>query len=250
MKQASTSTTQWNNVLTYTIVLRNSGEAFTHTVRVTDSLPAGLSYLAGSLTATRGTPDASSAPTLKWSGDLVNTAAVTITYRAAVAAYTSQTLSNTATIDPGFSAPFNRSAAVVVNGPALTSSTKLVVPGTARSGEVVSYTIVLRNTGGTFPTTVRVTDTLPADLSYVPGSFTATSGAPDASSAPTLKWSGVMSSTPTVTLTYAVTVATTSTALISNTALINPGYAPPFARTASVVVNPYNLFLPVIWRNP
>jgi len=181
---------------------------------------------------------------------MLNAAAVTITYRAAVTAYTSQTLSNTALIDPGFSAPFNRSAAVVVNGPALTSSTKLVVPGTAQSGEVVSYTIVLRNTGGIFPAIVRVTDTLPADLSYVPGSFMATSGTPDASSAPTLKWSGVMSSTPTVTLTYAVTVATTSTALISNTALINPGYAPPFARTASVVVNPYNLFLPAIWRNP
>jgi hypothetical protein len=59
-----------------------------------------------------------------------------------------------------------------------------------------------------------------------------------------------MSTTPLITLTYAVTVATTSTMIISNTALIDPGYAPPFARTAGVVVNPYNLFLPVIWRNP
>ena len=90
---------------------------------------------------------------------------------------------------------------------------------------------------------------MPAALEYVPGSFAATGGSIDASGAPMLKWSGVMSSTPVITLTYAVTVATTSTAAISNTALINPGYAPPFARTASVIVNPHYLFLPVIWRN-
>jgi uncharacterized repeat protein (TIGR01451 family) len=113
---------------------------------------------------------------------------------------------------------------VTVSGPNLTSTAKLVSPGTARSGEVATYTIVLRNTGAIFPTTVRVTDTVPAGLNYLPGSLTATSGTPDASSAPTLKWNGVMSTTPVVTLTYAVTVATASSASIVGAA-VNPAMA-------------------------
>ena len=247
-KQASASTAQWNDVLTYTIVLRNSGQAFTQTVRVTDTLPVGLAYVPGTLTATRGTPDDSAAPSLKWNGDMLNAPAVTITYRATVTTFVSQTLNNTATIDPGVGVPFDRSASVTVTGPNLTGSAKLASFGTARSGDVVGYTIVVRNTGGSFPATVRVTDTLPAGLEYVPGSLTATSGTPDASSAPTLKWNGVMSVTPVVTVTFAVSVTAPNAATIVNTATINPGYGSPFGRAAPIVVNPYELFLPLILR--
>ncbi|NTU64871.1 MAG: DUF11 domain-containing protein, partial [Chloroflexi bacterium] len=247
-KQASAASVQWSDVLTYTIVLRNSGPTFTQTVRVTDTLPAGLGYVPGTLTATRGTPDDSAAPSLKWNGDMLNTPAVTITYRAAVTAFVSQALNNTATINPGVGAPFDRSASVTLNGPNLTSSAKSASSSAARSGEVVSYTIVVRNAGGSFPATVRVTDTLPAGLEYVPGSLTATSGTPDASAAPILKWNGVMSITPIVTVTFVVSVTAPNAATIVNTATINPGYGSPFGRTAPIVVNPYELFLPLILR--
>jgi uncharacterized repeat protein (TIGR01451 family) len=248
-KHASAASAQWNDVLTYTIVLRNSGQAFTQTVRVTDTLPTGLNYVPGTLTATRGIPDETSVPVLKWNGDMLNTSAVTITYQAAMVAFTSQTVSNTATIDPGVGVPFNRSAAVTVNGPDLASSTKQTSSNTARIGEVVTYTIVVRNAGGRFPATVRVTDTLPSGLAYAPGSLAATSGTPDASSAPTLKWSGVMSTTPVVTMTFAVSVTTPNTTSIVNTVTIFPGYGSPLTRTASIIANPDESFLPVIRRN-
>jgi uncharacterized repeat protein (TIGR01451 family) len=248
-KTVSAAHAQWNQVLTYTIVLRNTGGAFPATVRVTDTLPAGLAYVPGTLTATRGTPDDSGTPVLKWSGDMTNTTSVTITYRATVTAYTTQTLSNTAAINPGVGAPFNRSAAVAVNGADLASSAKLASSVAAQSGELVTYTIVVRNTGGSFPTTVRVTDTLPAGLAYVPGSLSATGGAPDDTSAPTLKWAGVMSATPVVTVTFAVTVTTLSAESIVNTAEIDPGFGMIVSRTNSIVVNPFELFLPLIWRS-
>jgi uncharacterized repeat protein (TIGR01451 family) len=248
-KLASAGSAQWNNVLTYTIVLRNSGQAFTQTVRVTDTLPAGLAYVPGTLTATRGTPADAAAPVLTWNGDMANTAAITISYRAAVTAFVSQTLNNTATINPGVGAPFNRSVPVTLNGPDLTGSVKLASSSTARAGEVVSYTIVVRNSGGSFPATVRVTDTLPTGLAYVPGSFAATSGTPDASSAPMLTWSGTLSVTPVVTVTFAATVTTGTTTTLVNSATINPGYSSLLTRTASIVVNPYELFLPLILRD-
>ena len=108
---------------------------------------------------------------------------------------------------------------------------------------------MVRNTGRLFPATVHVTDTLPSGLAYVPGSLIATSGIPNDSSAPTLKWSGVMSATPVVTVAFAVSVVMPNTAAIMNTAAINPGYGAPFARTVSLSVNPYQTFLPVILLN-
>jgi uncharacterized repeat protein (TIGR01451 family) len=134
-------------------------------------------------------------------------------------------------------------------GPNLAGSTKQVSSHRAQPNEVLTYTIVLRNSGETFADTVRVTDTVPAGLSYLPGSLTATSGVPDAASAPTLKWSGVMALTPVVTLTFAVSVTTPGTTAIVNRATINPGYDSPFTRTAVIIVNPYASFLPVIVRN-
>jgi uncharacterized repeat protein (TIGR01451 family) len=140
------------------------------------------------------------------------------------------------------------SAPIVPPAPDLSTSAKTVSPGAAQQGNIVTYTIVLRNSGGAFTQTVRVTDTVPGGLSYLSGSFTATLGTPNASSAPTLKWNGVMSTTPVVTLTYAVTVATTSTTTITNMVTINPGYALPFTRMVSVLVNPRSVFLPLMLR--
>ena len=58
-KSASASQVTAGSTVTYTIVVRNTGMPFYDTVRVTDTLPVGLSYVAGSLTATSGVIDAS-----------------------------------------------------------------------------------------------------------------------------------------------------------------------------------------------
>ncbi|HLF24714.1 MAG TPA: PQQ-dependent sugar dehydrogenase [Anaerolineae bacterium] len=116
-------------------------------------------------------------------------------------------------------------------------------------GERVTYTIVLRNTGAPFSNTLRLTDTVPAGLAYLPGSLGATRGAPDASAAPALKWSGVMSNVSVVTVTYAVTVSTGITQTINNTVTINPGLQAPFTRSASILVNGLRWYLPVVFKN-
>jgi uncharacterized repeat protein (TIGR01451 family) len=133
--------------------------------------------------------------------------------------------------------------------PDLSPSTKTASNAAPREGDAVTYTLVLRNAGGSFTHTMRLTDTLPINLTYLPGSLTATHGAPDDSSAPTLRWSGVMSSVYAVTVTYAATVSTAITQTISNTVTINPGFAAPFARSATIVVNGMRLYLPLIVKN-
>lgn len=114
-KQASSGWVNAGDVLTYTVVIRNSGGPVSTTIRVTDTLPIGLSYLTGSFTATRGTPDDSAAPLLKWQGNLSGTVAVTLTYAAQVTATARTTLINHAIVDPG-SGPLTRTAVVTVNG--------------------------------------------------------------------------------------------------------------------------------------
>jgi uncharacterized repeat protein (TIGR01451 family) len=132
--------------------------------------------------------------------------------------------------------------------PELSASHKSASAGAPASGETLSYSIVLRNAGGAFTHTLRLTDVVPSGLNYVPGSLAATLGTPDASSAPTLKWSGVMSSTTAVTITFGVTVTEVLTKPITNVAAIDPGYGAPFTRTATVVVNGMRTYLPLVLR--
>jgi uncharacterized repeat protein (TIGR01451 family) len=133
--------------------------------------------------------------------------------------------------------------------PDLGASYKSASNGAPATNDVVTYSVVVRNTGGAFANTVRVTDTLPAELTYVPGSLTATLGAPDAAAAPMLRWSGVMSSTGEVTISYAVNVTATGTQTISNTVTINPGFSAPFIRSATVIANGQSTYLPLIFKD-
>jgi uncharacterized repeat protein (TIGR01451 family) len=138
--------------------------------------------------------------------------------------------------------------AIVSPIPELSSTTKQASSGTAKMGDTLTYTIVLRNTGDAFPQAVRVTDTLPISLSYLGGSFSATSGLPDASAAPTLKWTGSMSDIFVITLTYAATVTVDSAQLVTNYATINFELGEPFTRSASVLITGWRVYLPLVLK--
>ncbi len=249
-KTVSPGTAQRDDVVTYTIALRNTGDPFNNTVRVTDTIPAGLSYVSNSFAATSGTVDASSAPTLKWSGIMGAVSAITLTYAAKVTALTAQTITNTAQINPVISPTLTRSTSIhILNTPPdLSPSTKQASAGLASAGDTLTYTIALHNIGGPATNTTRVTDTLPAGLNYLPGSFAATLGTVDASTAPTLTWQGVLSTTPSVTLTYVVTVSVISPTAITNSAVIDPGVTASFTRSATIIANGIRLYLPLIFK--
>ncbi len=131
--------------------------------------------------------------------------------------------------------------------PDLAGSTKQASVGSVQTGEVVTYSIVLTNLGGPVTGTLRVTDTLPGGLEYIPGSFQATSGITDIS-LPVLTWQSAPSPTFPITLTCAVTVSAASTLAISNVVLIDLGVGLPVERSATIVVNPYKVYLPMVLR--
>jgi uncharacterized repeat protein (TIGR01451 family) len=80
VKTASTIRADPGERITYTIALTNSGGASDGAVLLTDSLPIGLTYVAGSLAATQGFVEDAQAPILRWQGILVGTDTITITY--------------------------------------------------------------------------------------------------------------------------------------------------------------------------
>ncbi len=141
--------------------------------------------------------------------------------------------------------------------PDLTPSYKAVSPPHTDYGERVTYTVAIRNSTGPLTSTVLFSDTIPDGLSYVPDTLAATSGMVNDTAAPILRWSGALSPTPAVTITYAATVTyiTSGTATlilprtITNTAVIEaPGYQ-PITRTATVHIHWQSLYLPLVKRD-
>lgn len=139
---------------------------------------------------------------------------------------------------------------VAAGEPDLSPSIKQASVPRAAWGEAVTYTIRVENSSGPINHTVYLTDAVPGGLLYVSGTLTATDGLPDDSAAPVLRWSGALTPTPVVTVTYAAIVSETTSRLITNTATIAvPGY-PPLVRTAAVLVNGYRAYLPVVIKGP
>ncbi len=111
-KTASANTAVYNDIITYTVTI-NDITAVTH---MSDTLPAGLTYVSGSLSATTGIITDTAAPALQWSGDLVSGTGVTITYAATVNVQTAQSIVNTAAVTAVGYDPLSDSAVVIVNG--------------------------------------------------------------------------------------------------------------------------------------
>jgi len=114
-KEVSSPFARQGDVLTYLITLQNSGTPLGDTVEIVDTLPDGLQYVAGSMTASRGSIDDSAAPTLRWSGTLGNNNLVTIQYQARVTTAQTRNLRNTVTITAPSLDTLQRSATVLVN---------------------------------------------------------------------------------------------------------------------------------------
>ena len=129
------------------------------------------------------------------------------------------------------------------NGPG--NSLKSASPGWAITGQVVTYTIKIQNLAAPVTATLSMTDTIPSGLTYVPGSLNASTGLWDDSGVPGLTWSGSLDSAPAITITYAVTVTDSLPGFLINTATIAAAGHPAITRSATLAVNPENVYLPL-----
>lgn len=132
--------------------------------------------------------------------------------------------------------------------PDLTPSYKTAYPLRGFPGDEITYTIVIRSATGPLSGTVSLSDTIPDGLVYVPGTLTSTAGEVSDAAAPALSWSGILSPTSVVTVTYGVTVDTAEPASITNAAVITLSGYPAVTRTATILVDPNQVYLPLVLR--
>jgi uncharacterized repeat protein (TIGR01451 family) len=216
------------DVVTYTIHLLNFGTA-SATVQVSDPVPTPLVYVPGSASS-GGVYDAST-HTVSWSGvEVPPMKPVLLTFAASAPnAIPSSArpieITNTATITSG-SLSFQRSAEVLLALPhasPLEGSFKAADRNVVAPGQVFTYTIDLHNSSA-IPVTATVSDALPVQVEYVPGSAS-DGGSYDAGSR-TLSWSNIsVPEASPVLLTFAVQAESpvvTPTRVV-NTAAISSG---------------------------
>lgn len=144
-----------------------------------------------------------------------------------------------------------------VDSPDLTPSFKTVSTPFAYNGDRVTYTVGIRNASGPLSLTAVMSDVLRPGLAYIPGTFNATSGEVDETQAPLLQWTGMLSPTPDITLTYAalVTPSVLSSTAVLPSVVINqatiavPGYQ-SLTRSVTLKLNMLRLYLPLVLKTP
>ncbi len=174
-KTVDNATPNLNSNVTFTVRLSNAGSDAATGVVVSDSLPAGLTFV--SATPTQGTYDNN---TGVWTVGTVSVGSNTATLSITATVATSGAKTNTAEItasgvfDPD-STPNNHSAgeddqsSVVITPQQVAdlSLTKAVNNSTPNIGQNVTFTIKVSNAGPSVATGVQVKDLLPAGLQFV-----------------------------------------------------------------------------------
>lgn len=197
----------------FTLTWRNNGPGSAQNVSVSDTIPAGLTYVSAS-----PAPSSVSGSTLAWNyGTQANGASGTITVNVTASGTTSvqncATVSTTSALD---SAGNNTSCSTpTIQTPNVTIAK--TAPGTATVGGSLSYGLTVQNTGTASADSVSVSDTLPAGLTYV-----SAVPAPTGVSGNTLIWNlGTIAAGGSRGITINTTASTNAPATVQNCATVS-----------------------------
>jgi uncharacterized repeat protein (TIGR01451 family) len=204
--------------LTYTLTLTNNGPNSATGIVVTDTPPAGLTFV--SAVASQGACALAAGTITCNVGTLANaataTATVVVTAGAAAVPSVSNTVNVTATeFDPN-AADNSATATTTVNPVADLAVTKSDSPDPVAVNANLTYSIVVANNGPSQATGVTLTDTLPAGVTFV--SSTPSAGTCSGTTTITCNL-GSINNGASVTVTIVVTAPAT-TGSLSNTASV------------------------------
>jgi len=231
--------------VTFTAQLRNRGPTSRY-VTLSNTLASTLTFVPGSLTG-GGTYDQATHRVL-WSGELPGGQGHMITYRAVVHAPAppAYDIANRLDIDDGTRLTFPRIADLRVDAPDLRASSKVVSPTVATQGDILRYTILLRNTG-VVPANAVLTDPLPAEAPFITGSLSSSAGTAQFTDR-TVGWVGQIMPGTSVTVTYQARVQVPRAGqTVANEAMLEDGYGHQHLMRVSVRV-PARAYLPFLRR--
>jgi uncharacterized repeat protein (TIGR01451 family) len=235
------------NTLTYTIELSNTGGLVAN-VRMTDTLPANVTYLSGPT----GSGNASYSAGLNavlYNGTVPANGRVTFTYRVTVNTPLDNgtVIANNTTINDGYTR-FDTSppaTTVIQSAPNLSASTKAVDRATAAPGDALLYTILLTNTGNMnayISSSDPLRDDIPANTAFDGGLFASDGQISFNPGFNRMEWHGTVPAGSSITLRFRAKIAwpLDNGTLITNTAVINEGagFTNPltYQRTATTTI--------------
>ena len=206
--------------LSYTLTVANAGPLDATGVTVTDTLPAGVTFVSSS----PGSPTCNeSSGTLTCAlGTLASGTTIAVTIQVGVDPSTRGTLTNTANVagNETDTDPSNdtSTATTSVIGEADLSVTKSDSPDQVVAGTDLSYVLTVANAGPSDATSVTITDTLPAGVTFV--SSSPASPTCNESSGTMTCALGTLASGATTTIEVQVGVDPSTRGTLSNTASV------------------------------
>ncbi|MBB6236584.1 putative repeat protein (TIGR01451 family), partial [Pedobacter sp. AK013] len=171
--------------ISYTIEVTNAGPSNASSTVITDAIPAAIQNVTWSTTATNGATVSAGATgtgnALSVTGNILagGNSKILITINGVVASNATANIVNSATAtpaEPGNPPVVSTPVTTVLQktpGLALSKS----APGTASSGQQITYTLKLTNTGPSDAVNTTIADVVPADISNVQWTATASNGA-------------------------------------------------------------------------
>lgn len=196
----------------YTLHYANTGTVDADDVTITDEVPTGTSYVAGSADCTTTCTAGINGNTVTWTLDIPANSSGDATFSVKVDsdAFDGEVIDNIAYITfKGHKVPSNRTKHLVIVPTGDLRLHKAVTPTSATIGTVLTYTLNAKATGDIDQTDVVVTDVIPDGTTYQAGSATCSTGCAsdfDAASK-VVSWSvGDMSPGDLVTMTFKVKV--------------------------------------------
>lgn len=226
-KSATPSSVLAGGTVAYTITLSTTSGSAVPVTQVTDTLPAGFIYQAGTTSGLTTSDPGIAGQTLTWNGawSIPAGGSTTLTFNA-TASTTDGTYDNSATYTPtGYPVQsISNTAPVTVIHMSIAKSAS---PTTVLAGGIISYTITLSTTSGSAVPVTQVTDTLPAGFGYRTGTTSGLTTADPGIAGQTLTWNGAWSipAGGSTTLSFQVDAGTTDGTYDNSAAYTPTGYA-------------------------
>lgn len=169
--------------ITYTILLNTSGNISANNVVLKDTIPTGTTFVTNSLLLNGVTQNGTTPNGGYIIGTIAQGLVTTVQFKVTVTTMpTTSQIQNSAvatykyTVDPsvpnGISTSYNTNMVInEVKGANLLNATKVVSDAYADANDILTYTLVIPNTGNVDASNVIVTDTIPVGVSFITNSI-------------------------------------------------------------------------------